>query len=230
MLFLFVVALSTTVSTAFVSPPPSFLSLPSDIIRIKANPIVRSNNNINNIFRLYASTAPSKNAISMIDTWKLMPDGRIKGVISPDGDNVLTSPLKNLNGLRETATIQTVSGSRYLLGTPDTTPTDNKLSAYQLGVPREILGGGGGGEEANNKYAATLPLISTPTTSQDRVLQNYLANRERATVPLSSSGRTDPTGISKKKNDLLTVRSLCCVYVMIKTMNTGRLNQINGHI
>lgn len=229
MLFLFVVALSTTVSTAFVSPPPSFLSLPSDIIRIKANPIVRSNNNINNIFRLYASTAPSKNAISMIDTWKLMPDGRIKGVISPDGDNVLTSPLKNLNGLRETATIQTVSGSRYLLGTPDTTPTDNKLSAYQLGFSREILGGGGG-EEANNKYAATLPLISTPTTSQDRVLQNYLANRERATVPLSSSGRTDPTGISKKKNDLLTVRSLCCVYVMIKTMNTGRLNQINGHI
>jgi len=137
----------------------------------------------------------------MIDTWKLMPDGRIKGVISPDGDNVLTSPLKNINGLRETATIQTVSGSQYLLGTPGVTPTDNKLSADQLGIPREILGGGGG-EEVNNKNAATRPLMSTPTTSQDRVLQNYLANRERATVPLSSSDRTDP--ISKKKNSLLT--------------------------
>jgi hypothetical protein len=224
--FLIVLALSTTVSTGFISPPPSDRIRNKVVVTTTSTGGGRSSNSSrNNISsssssssRLYASTAPSKNKIAVIDSWKLLPDGRIKGVISPDGDNVLTSPLKNPKRvLKEKATIRTVSGSQYSLGTPadattastsTSTSTDkNKLRADQLGIPRATLGGGGRGARA------TQPLMSTPTTSQDRVLQSYLANKGRATMPLSSS--SSPVS-KKKKNVLLTVRNNSyCVYFMI---------------
>ena len=234
MVFLIALALSTTVSTGFISPPPS------DRIRNKvavttiitgggsSSSSSSSSNNI--ISRLYASTTPSRNKIAVIDSWKLLPDGRIKGVISPDGDNVLTSPLKNpKRSLKEKATIRTVSGSRYSLGTPadastasTTTSTDKntKLRADQLGIPRATLGGG-----ARGGVRATQPLMSTPTTSQDRVLQSYLANKGRATMPLANEGRatmplsssSSPHSMTKTKNGLLTVRNNSyCVHFMLR--------------
>ncbi|MGK3738439.1 MAG: hypothetical protein ACI90V_005286, partial [Bacillariaceae sp.] len=227
--FLIVLALSTTVSTGFISPPPSDRIRNKVVVTTTSTGGGRSSNSSrNNISssssssssRLYASTAPSNNKIAVIDSWKLLPDGRIKGVISPDGDNVLTSPLKNPKRvLKEKATIRTVSGSQYSLGTPadattastsTSTSTDkNKLRADQLGIPRATLGGGGRGARA------TQPLMSTPTTSQDRVLQSYLANKGRATMPLSSSSSSSPVS-KKKKNVLLTVRNNSyCVYFMI---------------
>ena len=253
MVFLIALALSTTVSTGFISPPPS------DRIRNKVavTTIITgggssssgssSSNNI--ISRLYASTTPSRNKMAVIDSWKLLPDGRIKGVISPDGDNVLTSPLKNpKRSLKEKATIRTVSGSRYSLGTPadattasTTTSTDKntKLRADQLGIPRATLGGGArGGVRATQPLMssggarggarATQPLMSTPTTSQDRVLQSYLANKGRATMPLANEGRatmplssssssSSPDSITKTKNGLLTVRNNSyCVHFLLR--------------
>jgi hypothetical protein len=232
MVFLIAFGLSTTVSTGFISPSPS------DRIRNQVGVTTistgggsssSSNNIISSSSQLFASTAPSKNKIAVIDSWKLLPDGRIKGVISPDGDNVLTSPLKNPKRLlEETDAIQTVSGSRYSLGKPadattssTTTSTDkNKLRADQLGIPRATLGGGGG---ARGGARATQPLMSTPTTSQDRVLQSYLANKGRATMPLSSSSSSSsssslssPDSKTTKKNGLLTVRNNSyCVYFML---------------
>ena len=246
MVFLIALALSTTVSTGFISPPPS------DRIRNKvavttiitgggSSSSSSSSNNI--ISRLYASTTPSKNKIAVIDSWKLLPDGRIKGVISPDGDNVLTSPLKNpKRSLKEKATIRTVSGSRYSLGTPadaTTASTDKntKLRANQLGIPRATLGGGArGGVRATQPLMssggarggarATQHLMSTPTTSQDRVLQSYLANKGRATMPLANEGRatmplssssSSPDSMTKTKNGLLTVRNNSyCVHFMLR--------------
>jgi hypothetical protein len=251
--FLIALALSTTVSTGFISPPPS------DRIRNKvavttiitgggssSSSSSSSNNIISSSSRLYASTTPSRNKIAVIDSWKLLPDGRIKGVISPDGDNVLTSPLKNpKRSLKEKATIRTVSGSRYSLGTPadaTTTSTDKntKLRANQLGIPRATLGGGArGGVRATQPLMssggarggarATQHLMSTPTTSQDRVLQSYLANKGRATMPLANEGRatmplsssssssSSPDSMTKTKNGLLTVRNNSyCVHFMLR--------------
>ena len=257
MVFLIALALSTTVSTGFISPPPS------DRIRNKvavttiitgggSSSSSSSSNNI--ISRLYASTTPSKNKIAVIDSWKLLPDGRIKGVISPDGDNVLTSPLKNpKRSLKEKATIRTVSGSRYSLGTPadaTTASTDKntKLRANQLGIPRATLGGGArGGVRATQPLMssggarggarATQPLMSTPTTSQDRVLQSYLANKGRATMPLANEGRAtmplsssaSPHSMTKTKNGLLTVRNNSyCVHFMLRLY--GYMDRIYGYI
>ena len=252
MVFLIALALSTTVSTGFISPPPS------DRIRNKVAVTIiitgggsssssSSSSSSNNIIsRLYASTTPSKNKIAVIDSWKLLPDGRIKGVISPDGDNVLTSPLKNpKRSLKEKATIRTVSGSRYSLGTPadatiasTTASTDKntKLRADQLGIPRATLGGGArGGVRATQPLMssggarggarATQHLMSTPTTSQDLVLQSYLANKGRATMPLANEGRAtmplsssaSPHSMTKTKNGLLTVRNNSyCVHFMLR--------------
>ena len=249
MVFLIALALSTTVSTGFISPPPSDrirnkVAITTIITGGGSSSSSSSSNNI--ISRLYASTTPSKNKIAVIDSWKLLPDGRIKGVISPDGDNVLTSPLKNpKRSLKEKATIRTVSGSRYSLGTPadattasTTTSTDKntKLRADQLGILRATLGGGArGGVRATQPLMssggarggarATQPLMSTPTTSQDRVLQSYLANKGRATMPLANEGRatmplsssSSPHSMTKTKNGLLTVRNNSyCVHFMLR--------------
>ena len=151
---------------------------------------------------LFASTA-SGNELAVIDSWKLLPDGRIKGIIANSGDNVLTSPLKRKTGLKEKSTVRTVSGSRYKLGTPAAAGSDeSNLSADQLGTPRATLGG-----INNNDVRATQPLTSSPTASQDRVLQNYLANKGRATVPLGSEApASDGDSDDSKRNRLLTVR------------------------
>ena len=219
-------ALSATLSTAFVSPVPSV----ANVVVPKqqqyhqqqqhhhhtgssGSRITDSNDRTHTSSRLYASTAPPKSGLAVIDSWKLLPDGRIKGVMSGSGDNVLTSPLKNKNGLKEKNTVRTVSGSRYKLGTPaavaaSASPADSKLSADRLGTPRATLGG----NNSNNNVRATQSLNkSTPTASQDRVLQDYLANKERATTPsgspfTSNNGAAVAAGL-KKKNNFLTVRS-----------------------
>jgi len=208
-------ALSVTLSTAFVSPVPSVANHHTASSGISSRITDTSNDRdrdrttyTTTSSRLYASssTAPPKSGLAVIDSWKLLPDGRIKGVMSGSGDNVLTSPLKlkNKNGLKEKDTVRTVSGSRYKLGTPAAVAVanvaDNKLSADRLGTPRATLGG---------NVRATLPLNkSTPTASQDRVLQDYLANKERATTTPSGSpfGAAAGDGL-KKKNNFLTVRS-----------------------
>ena len=213
--------LSTTLSNAFVSPP-SFANAVVPKLKQQQQQHTGSssssaNSNDRTSSRLYSSTAPSKSGsgLAVIDSWKLLPDGRIKGVMSGSGDNVLTSPLKKKNGLKEKNTVRTVSGSRYKLGTPAsaTSATENKLSADRLGIPRATLGGinGSGSGNGNGNVRSTQPLNSTPTASQDRVLQNYLANKGRATMPLRSStgspsSSNNGAAASKKKNDFLTVR------------------------
>lgn len=135
------------------------------------------------IFRLHASSSLSN--LEFIDSWTLMADGRIKG-LSSAGENVITSQLKNPNGLKETATIETVSGSRYLLGKPD-----NKLSVDQLGILRGVDGKADRGTRKVN-VKATLPLM-----------KNYVANNIRATMHLSTMPPLSGYA-NKKKNDYLT--------------------------
>lgn len=181
-LFAVVVALSTSLSTALISRQLQLgISSVSSISNNKGRR--RINKECTESLRLYASTM----APDVIDSWKLMPDGRIKGVISPGGDNVLTSPLQNSNGLKEMATIQTASGSNYRLGTPDVVASatdknnssrsnNNRLSADRLGISR-------GNVRATRpiKVRATVPLLST----------------------LSGSGNVGPNN-RNKKNDFLT--------------------------
>ena len=171
------VVLSTNLSDAFVPPP--FLAN-----NVAPNKLQHDGFSTTS---LYASTLPGS-GLAVIDSWKLLPDGRIKGVMADTGDSVLTSPLKSKNGLKERATVRTVSGSRYRLGTPSVA-----LSADRLGTPRATMAG------VNNNRA------TQPLKSQDGLMQNFLDNKGRATMPLQSDdiGSTD-----SPSNGLLTVRLL----------------------
>jgi len=206
------VAVSTTLSDAFV-PPPSVANIVAPV-QLQHNGFSNKNSCNDRTSCLFASTAPSRSGggLAVIDSWKLLPDGRIKGVMADSSDSVMTSPLKNKNGLEEKATVQTVSGSRYKLGTPaSAVGAGNNLSADRLGIPRATLGGINGN---NNNVRATQPLKSNPTASQDGFLQNFLANKGRATMPLRSESSGSPSSTnnnddgafndSEKTLDLLT--------------------------
>jgi hypothetical protein len=209
------VAVSTTLSDAFV-PPPSVANI-VDSNRLQHNGFSTTNGCNEKRSCLFASTLPSRSGsgLAVIDSWKLLPDGRIKGVMADSGDNVLTSPLKNKNGLKEKTTVRTVSGSRYKLGIPTAVigAGNNNLSADRLGTPRATLGGINGN---NNNVRATQPLKSNPMGSQDGLFQNFLANKGRATMPLrsdslespSSAGNNDDNSLegSDKKMNFFTVR------------------------
>lgn len=136
---------------------------------------------------LLAAAAPlrSGSGLDVIDSWKLLPDGRIKGVMAGSGDSVLTSPLRNKNGLKETSTVRTISGSRYKLGKPA-----SLLPANRLGVARKTLG-----------VRGTQPIQNNSMASQKGFMQNFLDNKGRATAPVQSS----PTQSSGLGSGLLTV-------------------------
>ena len=128
LIVLVALALMTTRSDAFVSPQ----SIVNANANANANRVLARVRNLvpspqqhndDRSSRLYSSTA-SGSGFAVIDSWKLLPDGRIQGVMADTGDNVLTSPLRKKKGLRESTTIRTISGSRY--GIPsiyDTTTT-----------------------------------------------------------------------------------------------------------
>lgn len=162
------VLVSTNLSDAFV-PPSSIASIsPRNELHHDG---CRSQETC-----LFASTLPSRSGsgLDVIDSWKLLPDGRIKGVMAGSGDSVLTSPLRNKNGLKEKSTVRTISGSRYKLGTPAS--GGNNLSADRLGTTRTTLG-----------VRSTQPLQSNPKGSQEGFMQNFLENKNRATMPVQSS-------------------------------------------
>lgn len=173
------VLVSATVSDAFVPPLPRN--------ELHQHAFSTPNTCTTRETCLFVSSLPSRSGsgLGVIDSWKLLPDGRIKGVMAGSGDSVLTSPLKNKNGLKEKSTVRTVSGSRYKLGTP--AAGGNNLPANRLGIPRTTLGA-----------RATQPL-----NSQEGFMQNFLDNKDRATVPLQSSS----TGSAEKGNGLLAVSS-----------------------
>jgi len=190
-------AVLTTLSDAFVHPPSvANIICPNHLLH---NDFSTTNSCNDRTSSLFASTASSNNesGLAVIDSWKLLPDGRIKGVMADSGDSVMTSPLKNKNRLKEKSTVRTVSGSRYKLGTPSLIiGAGNNLSADRLGTPRATLGGINGN---NNNVRATQPLQSGPTASQDGLLQNFLANKGRATMPLRSDSSESP--FSANNND-----------------------------
>ena len=202
-----IVAVSTTFSDAFV-PQPS-------VANVGAPKQVQQNDYLTNSRRndqtscLFVSTpSKSENELMVIDSWQLLPDGRIKGIVAESGDSVLTSPLKKKSGLKEKTTVRTLSGSRYKLGTPaSVVGAGNNLSADRLGVPRATLGGINGNA---NSVRATQPLKSSSTASRDGLMENFLANKGRATMPLQSDSLGSPSVSSdeigaEKKYDLLTV-------------------------
>jgi len=211
-------ALFTSRSDAFVSPP-SVANLvlpyqqPGQGVHHHHHHHHRRRANDRSI-PLYAATA-SGSDIGVINSWKLLPDGRIQGVMADSGDNVLTSPLKKQTGLKEESTVRTVSGSRYRLGTPaapddngNSNDNDTNMSPDRLGTPRATVPGvnmpGANGDET--PVRATQPLRSAPTASQDRVLNEYVANKGRATIPVSESSGSAPEGSTEKekKNRFLT--------------------------
>jgi hypothetical protein len=51
-----------------------------------------------------------------VEQWEILPDGRLQGVIFPDGDQVTTSPLRDVQRARPRRTVTTLSGSKYKLG------------------------------------------------------------------------------------------------------------------
>eukprot|EP00535_Pseudo-nitzschia_heimii_P004551 CAMPEP_0197176980 /NCGR_PEP_ID=MMETSP1423-20130617/2738_1 /TAXON_ID=476441 /ORGANISM="Pseudo-nitzschia heimii, Strain UNC1101" /LENGTH=1486 /DNA_ID=CAMNT_0042626447 /DNA_START=168 /DNA_END=4625 /DNA_ORIENTATION=- len=207
LVFVAIAAVSATFSDAFV-PQPSFANVggPNQVQKC----VFLTNNRWNDrTICLFSSTSPSKSEdeLLVIDSWQLLPDGRIKGIVAASGDNVLTSPLKKKNGLKEKTTVRTVSGSRYRLGTPASgVGAGNNLSADRLGVPRATLGGINGN---TNSVRATQPLKSSSTPSRDGFTENKLANERRATMPLQSDNAGRPlvsdseVGLGKKYN-LLT--------------------------
>ncbi len=182
------------VATVLVSTNFSDAFVPSNLVN--RNELQRrgfsTRDNIYNVREtsLLASAAPlrSGSGLDVIDSWKVLPDGRIKGVMAGSGDSVLTSPLKNKNGLKETSTVRTVSGSRYKLGKPA-----SLLPANRLGVARKTLG-----------VRGTQPLKSNPMTSQEGFMQNFLDNKGRATAPVQSSS-TQSSGLG---SGLLTVSEI----------------------
>ena len=208
---LITVALSTTSSEAFVpSPSDSIISVPNVLQHRGFAP---THSRRLGSKRLHASTLPFNNGkgVAVIDSWKLLPDGRIKGIISETGDSVLTSPLKNRNGLKEKTTVRTISGSKYKLGVPAlAVSARNNLTAERLGIPRATFRGIKGN---TNNVRVTQPLTSERVASRDGFLQNFRANKSRATMPLNS----DYSGSGNdEKNDLLTVCSLCsCVDLQV---------------
>lgn len=73
-----------------------------------------------------ALTSPATLRMAQIPTvndWKLLRGGELIGTIEnhpvlEDGDVIQTSPLENIDGVRERSVVQTGSGSKYRLGTP----------------------------------------------------------------------------------------------------------------
>eukprot|EP00532_Pseudo-nitzschia_australis_P000071 CAMPEP_0168204488 /NCGR_PEP_ID=MMETSP0139_2-20121125/25420_1 /TAXON_ID=44445 /ORGANISM="Pseudo-nitzschia australis, Strain 10249 10 AB" /LENGTH=1051 /DNA_ID=CAMNT_0008130421 /DNA_START=198 /DNA_END=3350 /DNA_ORIENTATION=+ len=206
LIVLVALALLTARSDAFVSPPSI----------VNANRVLvpsQQQHNNDRSSRLYSSTA-SGSGFGVIDSWKLLPDGRIQGVMADTGDNVLTSPLKKKNGLKESMTIRTVSGSRYELGMPASTASNQnvnsneRMSPARLGTPRATLPGRnipGFNVNSGSNVRATQPLNSAPTASQDRVLREYMANKGRGTATTATNNEVDPdtgTALGKKNKYL----------------------------
>ena len=185
-------ALELLIAVALVSTNFSNAFVPSNLVNrneLQRNGFSTRDNVYNGVeTSLSASAAPlrSGSGLDVIDSWKLLPDGRIKGVMAGSGDSVLTSPLKNKNGLKEASTVRTVSGSRYKLGKPASV-----LPANRLGVARKTLG-----------VRGTQPLKNNPMASQQGFMQNFLDNKGRATMPVESSA-SQSSGLG---SELLTVR------------------------
>ena len=57
-------------------------------------------------------------AATTVENWKILQDGRVEGVILPDGDKITTSPLQNPGRAKPQSSVKTVSGSTYRLGQP----------------------------------------------------------------------------------------------------------------
>lgn len=67
-----------------------------------------------------------------LENWKVLPEGKIRGVISghpviPDGDTVTTSPILDLEQATTDKLVNTNSGSQYVLGNPQGTQVIQKL-------------------------------------------------------------------------------------------------------
>ena len=210
LVFACLVVVPATVSDAFVPQPSVANALVSNQLRQSGFLTAKRSND--RMSYLFASTAPSQSGkeLIVIDSWEVLPDGRIKGIVADSGDSVLTSPLKKKNGLKEKTIVQTVSGSRYKLGTPAfVLGAGNNISAERLGVPRATLGGIN--SNANN-VRATQPLKYSPTASRNGFMEKILANKGRATMPLQSEFSGSPSLNSndrvEKKNDLFAVSSI----------------------
>lgn len=110
-----------------------------------------------------------------IDRWTILPDGRIKGVLVPGGDEVVTSPLKDpKSAAQDQAVIQTVSGSTYRL-------VGNRNR-------RRMMGGGGVVSTPSLSGTTSLSSASSFSSSSKSVLQDYLDNKARAAAS-STTGR-----------------------------------------
>jgi hypothetical protein len=67
-----------------------------------------------------------------LDNWKMMPEGKIRGVISghpviPDGDTITTSPLLDPEAVSGDELVQTNTGSQYKLLRPQGTQVIQKV-------------------------------------------------------------------------------------------------------
>lgn len=75
-------------------------------------------------FRLESGESKTAlSAVPIIDNWKLLKDGSIKGTVRgsrnwKDGESITTSPLRNPNAAQGESVVRTRSGSRYKLAKP----------------------------------------------------------------------------------------------------------------
>lgn len=192
------VAVLANVSDAFVLQPP--VANPLVLNQLRQSIFVTTKRWNGQATHLFTSTAPSQsgNELLVIDSWEVLPDGRLKGIVVESGDSVLTSPLKKRSDLKEKMTVQTLSGSRYKLGLPASVlDASNNLSADQLGVPRASFGGSNSNP---NSIRSTQPLKSVQASSPNGVMNKVIGNKGRETVSLQaeSSLNSEDGGLEKK--------------------------------
>jgi len=114
-------AILLVVLVTAATPGYAFLSLsPSSFVGQKRRSVVNTNNNV---ARRSSSSSMLKMGVPIVDDWKILKSGELVGCVKnhpviENGDVIRTSPLQKTNGVAERSIVQTISGSKYKLGTP----------------------------------------------------------------------------------------------------------------
>jgi hypothetical protein len=151
----------------------------------------------------------AKPSLMIIDEWSISPDGRLQGIILPQGDQITTSPLVQNTRLARTnnkknGIVQTTSGSKYQLGTPAVNQAADKSSTTTTAIgaktrldPASVVAA---------TAVATSPLPSKKARN-DSTLQEFLANKKKNRNQKLQNQSNQSSVTTKGGGNVLTVRT-----------------------
>jgi Protein kinase domain len=123
-----------------------------------------------------STTSLTMSRVPILNEWKVLQNGRVVGTVKnhpsiPDGDIITTSPIQNPATAARRKVVQTISGSKYMLGTPGVRKdSSNKTISIQelqqraknvFDLSKDVVG-----DDARHYLLAGKPTTSTSRKSQ----------------------------------------------------------------